>query len=409
MMRLAPSVLVLCLSAGTLAAQGNSSDTMDTSIRPFEIHVPDSVLNDLNVRLDRTRFPDQIEDSDWDYGTDRDWLKELVEYWRTEYDWRKHERRLNEFDHFRTAIDGLDIHFIHQHSRHEDAMPLVITHGWPGSVCEFLEIIGPLTDPVAHGGKAEDAFHVICPSMPGYGFSDKPRRPGYSVGRVGATVAELMRRLGFEQYGAQGGDWGAAVTAWLGENDAEHVAGIHMNFAVVGPPAGADDPNVGVTDKELLRMRQRNQELQNHWAYSQIQGTRPQTLGYGLNDSPAGLAAWITDKFYAWSDCHGAIENSFTKDELLTNVMVYWVTGTITSSTRLYYESRRHPWTRGRVEVPTGVAVFPKELRLPPRHWVEARYNLQHWNEMPRGGHFAAMEEPGLFVEDLRTFFRTLR
>ena len=218
-----------------------------------------------------------------------------------------------------------------------------------------------------------------------------------------------MQRLGYEQYVAQGGDWGAAVTAWLGEHDADHVAGIHLNFAIVGPPADSGEPNGGATAEELQRMRERDRELQDHWAYSQIHGTRPQTLGYGLNDSPAGLAAGITDKFRVWSDCHGNIENSFTKDDLLTNVMVYWVTETITSSTRLYYESRRHSWVRGRVEVPKDVAVFPKELRLPPRRWVEARYNLKHWSEMPRGGHFAAMEEPDLFVTDLRNFCRPLR
>ncbi len=409
MLRTFISVSLYLLLVNPLMAQddGQRSEE-DVSIRPFEIHVDESVLRDLNERLARTRFPDQIENSGWKYGTDHTYLKELVQYWRTKYDWRKHEKRLNRFDHFKTKIDGLDIHFIHQRSKHASAMPLVITHGWPGSVYEFSKIIGPLTDPTAHGGKAEDAFHVICPSMPGYGFSDKPREGGYSVARVGETVAKLMKRLGYDRYGAQGGDWGAGVSAWLGEKDAKHVTGIHLNFVSVGSPRVAK-PNEGVPEKELRRMRQRQVELRNYWGYAQIQGTRPQTLGYGLNDSPAGLAAWIVEKFYAWSDCHGDIEKSFTKDELLTNVMIYWVTETITSSTRLYYESRNHPSARGRVEVPTGVALFPKELVLPPRKWAEARYNIKQWTEMPRGGHFAAMEEPELLVKDIRKFFRKVR
>ena len=381
----------------------------DTSIRPFTIHVEDSVLEDLQDRLKRTRFPDQIQNSGWDYGTDKAYLTELVEYWRNDYDWRKHEKLLNELDHFKTEIDGLDIHFIHQRSKHEGALPLVITHGWPGSIVEFLDIIGPLTDPVAHGGKAEDAFHVICPSMPGFGFSDKPTVPGYSVRKVGETVGKLMARLGYTKYGAQGGDWGSSVTAWLGENDVEHVAGIHLTLARGGAPQGVENPFDGVPDWEVERMRAREAELKDHWAYADIQGTRPQSLGYALNDSPVGLAGWITDKFYIWSDSRGDIENSFTKDQLLTNIMIYWTTGTINSSTRIYYESRRDNWRRGRVEVPTAVAVFPKEIRLPIRKWVETRYNIQQWTEMPQGGHFAALEEPELLVEDLRKFFLKVR
>jgi len=381
----------------------------DSSIRPFTIHVEEAVLEDLQDRLKNARFPDQIQNSGWDYGTDKAYLTELVEYWKNEYDWRKHEKRLNKLDHFKTEIDGLDIHFIHQRSKHEDALPLVITHGWPGSVVEFLDIIGPLTDPEAHGGKAEDAFHVICPSMPGFGFSGKPTTPGYSVARIGETVAKLMVRLGYTNYGAQGGDWGSSVTTWLGENDSEHVAGIHLNFARVAAPKETGDLMAGVPEKDIQRMRMREEELKDHWAYGDIQGTRPQTLGYGLNDSPVGLAGWITDKCYIWSDNNGDIENSFTKDQLLTNIMVYWTTGTITSSTRIYYESRRSSWRRGRVEVPTAVAVFPKEIRHPIRKWVETRYNIQQWTEMPQGGHFAALEEPELLVGDLRKFFRKVR
>lgn len=390
-------------------ACGNLVSAQDTSIRPFAIHVEDAVLKDLQDRLIRTRFPDQVENSGWDYGTDKSYLKELVEYWKDEYDWRQQERLLNELDHFKTKIDGLDIHFIHQRSKHENALPLVITHGWPGSVMEFQEIIGPLTDPEAHGGNAEDAFHVICPSMPGFGFSDKPSVPGYSVRKMGETVGTLMARLGYQRYGAQGGDWGAGVTSWLGENCSKQVVGIHINFARSRPPQGVEDPFEGVPDWEIKRMNDREEAMKNHWAYADIQGTRPQTLGYGLNDSPVGLAAWITDKWYVWSDHDGHIENAFTKDQLLTNIMIYWTTGTINSSTRIYYETRRDNWRRGRVEVPTAAAIFPQEIRLPIRKWVEAGYNLQQWTEMPQGGHFAAVEEPELLVEDLRKFFRTLR
>lgn len=400
--RLTPSFFLLWALAGTLAAQ-------DNSIRPFKIHIEDTVLEDLGERLTRARFPDQIEESGWDYGTNVAYLQELVEYWKTDYDWREHEERLNQFDQFKTEIDGLDIHFIHQRSKHKDALPLVITHGWPGSIAEFADIIGPLTDPVAYGGKAEDAFHVICPSMPGFGFSDKPKKPGYSVGQAGETVGKLMQRLGYKRYGAQGGDWGASVAAWLGQNQADHVAGIHLTLVRANPPKDAKNPMEGVPEKEIERMQQREAELSDHWAYADIQGTRPQSLGYALNDSPIGLAGWITDKFYVWGDCRGDIENAFTKDQLLTNIMIYWTTETITSSTRLYYESRRDSWKRERIEVPTAVAMFPKEIRLPLRKWVETRYNIQQWTEMPRGGHFAAMEEPELLVDDLRKFFKGLR
>jgi pimeloyl-ACP methyl ester carboxylesterase len=414
MQRSTPSRVVAALAViGFVTAVARAQQSRDAAspeaIKPYTVHVSGWVLEDLEDRLARTRFSDHIAGSGWDYGTDLAFLKELVEYWRTSYDWRQHERALNRFDHFVTEIDGLDVHFIHHRSPEPGALPLVITHGWPGSVTEFVKVIEPLTNPVAHGGRAEDAFHVVCPSMPGYGFSERPTEPGMSVGRVGEVVATLMDRLGYERYGAQGGDWGAAVTAWLGLNDADHVAGIHLNFAAVGPPAGAADPFEGVSPAERRRYEQRRDELALHRAYAQIQGTRPQTLGYALNDSPAGLASWIVDKFRIWSDCGGDVESSFSKDELLTNITVYWATGTINSSMRLYFETRGDPRPRRYVEVPTGVALFPKELIVPPRKWVEARYNLVHWTEMPRGGHFATLEEPELYVEDVRAFFRGLR
>ena len=380
------------------------------AIRPFAIDVPDAVLEDLRVRLERTRFPDQLDGAGWDYGAELGYVNDLVTYWLEEFDWRAQERRLNEFDQYKTVIDGLDIHFIHQRSAEADALPLIITHGWPGSIAEFAKIIGPLTDPVAHGGQAEDAFHVIAPSMPGYGFSDKPRSPGFGPEQIAETGAQLMARLGYDRYGVQGGDWGSIVSRWHAFNHPEHVVGLHLNMLVANPPSGVDDPTEGVPPEELERTRARQAFYTgDENGYARIQATRPQTLGYALNDSPAGQAAWIVEKFRAWCDWSGDPESIFTKDELLTNVMIYWVTQTATSSARLYYESGRAPRPMGRVEVPTGAAIFPYELFIAPRKWAEASYNIVHWTEMPRGGHFAAMEQPELFVDDLRTFFGGLR
>ena len=383
-----------------------------TAIRPFEIAVPDAVLEDLQTRLERTRLPDQLDGAGWDYGAELGYLTALITYWRDEFDWREQERRLNQFDQYRTVIDDLDIHFIHHRSPEADALPLIITHGWPGSIAEFVKIIGPLTDPVAHGGRAGDAFHVIAPSMPGYGFSDKPRGPGFGPEQIAEVNAALMARLGYDRYGIQGGDWGSIVSQWHAFNHPDQAVGLHLNMLTAGPPSGVDDPTAGVPPEELERSRAR-QAFYNtdESGYSQIQGTKPQTLGYALNDSPVGQAAWIVEKFRAWCDCDGDPESVFTRDELLTNIMIYWVTQTATSSARLYYESRHasSPRGPGRIEVPTGAAIFPYELFISPRKWADAQYNITHWTEMPRGGHFAAMEQPELFVEDLRSFFRPLR
>ena len=386
-------------------------------IEPFKITVDDATLRDLKERLARTRWPDQIAGSEWEYGVPLAYMKELVAHWQTKYDWRAAEKQLNAFNQFVTNIDGLDIHFIHVKSKEKHAVPLVITHGWPGSFVEFQKIIGPLTDPVAHGGKAEDAFHVVCPSLPGFGFSSKPKERGWSSQRMAEVIAKLMARLGYERYGAQGGDWGSGVTRWLASNDGGHCIGGHSNFPPGGRPM--DDPMRGVTPAEMERYQARVKELNDHRAYGSIQGTRPLTLGYGLNDSPAGLAAWIVDKFWAWSDHRGNLDNSFTKDELITNVMIYWVTETMPSSTRIYFESSHNhprpmsmtPFERTGRPAPMGYALFPKEINVPPRAWVErgAGGKLAHWTEMPRGGHFAAMEEPKLLVEDVRLFFRKLR
>jgi pimeloyl-ACP methyl ester carboxylesterase len=354
-------------------------------------------------------MPHQIPGSGWDYGSDGAYLRELLDYWRREYDWRKHEADLNELPQFKTGIDGLDLHFVHVRSKEPDALALVITHGWPGSFYEFMDVIGPLTDPAAYGGDPKDAFHLVLPSMPGYGFSDKPTERGFDVSQVAETVAKLMARLGYSNYGAQGGDWGSGVSRWLGILDAEHVVGIHLNLIGGGPPAGMENPEEGVPEWELKRWRERAAWWEGENAYGDIQGTKPLTLAYGLNDSPAGLAAWIVEKFRAWSDSNGDIESRFSKDQMLTNIMIYWATETMPSAVRLYYESRRGGRSMPRVETPTAVAVFPVEIFYSPRKWVETRYNIQQWTEMPSGGHFAAMEEPELLVEDIREFFRGLR
>ena len=377
----------------------------------FTIRVEDEILEDLNARLSRTRFPDQLEGANWDYGTELEYLRELCAYWQNDFDWRKQEGVLNRFDHFRTDIDGLGLHFIHQRSPVEGALPLIITHGWPGSVCEFTKIIGPLTDPEAHGGQADDAFHVVCPSMPGYGFSDAPTQPGFDIEHVAGVNQKLMEKLGYGRYGAQGGDWGALATACLGLKDPERVCGIHLNMVLgQGPKDPADAPELSEEENRRLEAARRFNRTET--GYQRIQGTKPQSLGYGLNDSPAALAAWIVEKFRTWSDCGGDVESRFTKDELLTNIMIYWINGNITSSMRLYYESMKTGHfgpPESYVKVPTGCAVFPAELTRLPRSWAENSFNVTRWTEMPRGGHFAAMEEPGLLVEDIREFFRDLR
>ena len=382
---------------------------MPDTIEPFTIHVDDAVLADLDARLARTRFPDQIADTGWEYGTPVDYVRELVEYWRNGYDWRAEEARLNGFDHFRTSIDGQSIHFVHARSPNPDAFPLLIMHGWPGSVVEFLDVIPRLTDPEAHGGRADDAFHVIAPSLPGYGFSETTRTTGWDIQRVAGAFIDLMARLGYARYGAQGGDWGAQIATRVAALDVEHCAALHLNMAIAGPP---NDP-VTLTDEEQADLALMARFQREGGGYAQVQGTVPQTLGLALNDSPAGLLSWIVEKFRAWSDCDGDPESVFTRDQLLTNVMVYWVTQTITSSARLYWETMHSGALQDApafVAAPTGVARYPKEeiLRF-PRSWIEQRYHVTHWAVMPRGGHFAAMEQPELFVDDLRAFFRTVR
>lgn len=383
---------------------------MGHSVEPFKVAVSDEVLADLRARLERTRFPDEVPATAWEYGSNLAYMREVVDYWRTRYDWRAHEARINRFAQFRADVDGLGIHFIHEPGRGPNPKPLLLIHGWPGSICEFMDIIPMLTDPAAHGGDAKDSFTVIAPSLPGYGFSDHPRARAMNIQAIADIFFKLMTEvLGFKRFAVQGGDWGAAVTSRMGEVYARSLYGIHINMIAIGPAEGRSAAELTPEEKVFLGNMEKFRTHET--GYQWIQGTKPQTLAYGLNDSPAGLAAWIIEKFRTWSDCKGEVESRFSKDQLLTNVMVYWITQTINSSTRLYYEARHHPWRLKpgtRIEAPTAVAIFPGELILPPRHWAERVYNVQRWTEMPRGGHFAAMEEPKLLSDDVRAYFKGL-
>ena len=382
-------------------------------MQPFQIEIPEADLRDLRERLARTRWPENETVGDWSQGVPLVYVKELCDYWAEQYDWRATESRLNALPQFRTEIDGLGIHFLHIPSPHPEALPLVITHGWPGSIVEFLKVIGPLTDPAAHGGDPADAFHVVCPSLPGYGFSDKPDRPGWDIQRIAAAWAALMARLGYERYGAQGSDWGTSISASLAQQDPGHVAGIHLTPPLAPPdPATFDD--LTEREREALASMERSAEWDS--GYSQEQSTRPQTIGYALVDSPAALCAWIMEKFWAWTDSDGHPETVLTRDELLDNVMLYWLPRAGASSARLYWESSRqvNEWISGptddTVDVPTGCSIFPKEIQRPSRRWAEKRFlDIRYWNEPDRGGHFAAFEQPDLFVEEVRAFFRLVR
>jgi epoxide hydrolase len=383
---------------------------VSAEIRPFEIRVPEAVLEDLRERLARTRFVVPIPGSGWAYGANPEWLREIASFWRSDFDWRSQEAALNRIPQFTTELDGLRIHFLHQRSKEPGALPLLVTHGWPGSIAEFMKIVAPLSDPVAHGGRSEDAFHVVCPSLPGYGFSQAPRAPGCDVKRVAEMWITLMQRLGYTRYGAQGGDWGAMVSSYVALLDRERCCGLHLNLVLA--PRPADEPVTSLSPCELANLEAARRYLSEGAAYQAVQTLEPDTVAAALLDSPAGLAAWILDKFRRWSDCGGDPLRRFGRDELLTNVTLYWVTGTIASSMRLYYESRRSGRfgpVAERVEVPTAAAIFPHELFRPPRRWAEQLYRIERWTEMAQGGHFAALEVPDLLVDDVRAFFRTRR
>jgi pimeloyl-ACP methyl ester carboxylesterase len=372
----------------------------------FRIEIDDAELVDLRERLARARWPEAEPVGDWSQGVPLAYLQALCEHWGHSYDWRAREARLNEFPQFRIELDGLGIHFLHVRSPVADALPLVMTHGWPGSIVEFLDVIGPLTDPHAHGGDARDGFHVVCPSLPGYGFSDKPAETGWGVERTAAAWAELMARLGYERYCAQGGDWGAGVTTALGIVDRAHIAGIHLNMVIAGP---GRDMTADLTEAEQAALAAMKQYQDSDSGYSKQQSTRPQTIGYSLLDSPVGQCAWILEKFWSWTDTGGDPVAVLGADRLLDNVMLYWLTRSGASSARMYWESfGSRP--RDPVEVPTAVSVFPKEIFRPSRRWAERRYrNIVHWEEPDRGGHFAAFEQPELFVEQVRKGFAHAR
>ena len=377
-----------------------------SEIRKFQLEVTDAILDDLKNRLSMTRWPNKETPEDWSQGIPLGYMQELCDYWQHEYDWRAREERLNRFPQFITEIDGVDIHFIHLPSVHENARPLIITHGWPGSVVEFHKVIEPLADPTAHGGNTEDAFHVVVPSLPGYGFSGKPEVTGWGIEKIADIWSELMARLGYDHYFAQGGDWGAMVTTHIGLQDKEHCDAIHLNMPVVIPDANTMAELTPSEQASLMSMK-----FYQDWdsGYSKQQSTRPQTVGYGLVDSPSGQAAWIIEKFYQWTDCNGHPENAISRDELLDNVMMYWLSKSAASSARLYWESFKNP-PQDEVDVPTGCSIFPKEIVRPSERWIRKRFtNLKYYNELEKGGHFAAFEQPEIFLQEIRTYFRSLR
>ncbi|MCM3782160.1 epoxide hydrolase [Neobacillus mesonae] len=377
-------------------------------IKPFRIQIPQQSIDDLQERLAHTRWPDELSGVDWDYGVPVQYLAELAEYWRSGYDWRKYEEMLNRFPQFTTTIDGQLIHFLHVRSPEPDAMPLILTHGWPGSIVEFVNIIGPLTDPRAHGGRSEDAFHVVIPSIPGFGFSGPTTVPGWNTSRVAKAWTELMSRLGYERFGAQGGDTGAIISPKLGAVAPDRVIGVHSN-GLTAFPLGDPSESIGLTDVEMDRYNRLTSEGFETSGYAIIQATRPQTLSYGLTDSPVGQLAWIVEKFREWTDPSFSLpEEAVDRDLLLTNVSLYWFTGTAGSSARIYKEDSVSWGVPGsRTTIPTGIAVFPNDTSI--RRMVERDHHVVHWSEFDRGGHFAALEAPDLLVEDIRAFFNKLR
>ncbi|CAN7190435.1 epoxide hydrolase [Phenylobacterium sp. LjRoot225] len=388
------------------------------SIRPFKVTIPDEALSDLHARLDRTRWAGEFEDPDWAYGANLPYLQALATYWRHDFSWRDAEARVNAFDQYLLELDGLDLHFIHQRSPHENATPLLMCHGWPGSIVEFLEVIPRLTTPEAFGGSPEEAFHVVCPSLPGYGFSAAPSRPGMHPGVIADRHHRLMTALGYDQYLAQGGDWGSPITQLTAVRAPENCRAIHVNLLTPQPPRDVADPMalLRAHEREWLADNERHQR--DGAAYSQLQSTRPQTVAAALADSPVGLCAWIAEKFHYWCDCEQDgrrdIRNAVSWDALLTNVSLYWFSNSIAASMRLYKElaqalERREFSLSGRLPVPLGVTVYPREIIKSPRAWAERRGEIIHWAEPARGGHFAAMEQPQAFAEDLRRFAKNAR
>jgi len=407
----AGGTLSAVIDSKTAYAQTNSIVLASATdeIKPFSVSVPQSAIDDLKRRLESTRWPDRETVGDWSQGVPLDKAKTLIAYWRDKYDWRPFESRINSIPQYRTRIDGLGIHFLHVRSPHQDALPIILTHGWPGSFVEFMEIIGPLTDPTRFGGRAEDAFHVVIPSLPGFAFSDKPTGTGWNVNRIASAWAMLMQRLGYERWVAQGGDWGAGVTHALAQLRPQGLIAAHVNWQFVFPEKLPDKP----TPAEKKAMDRASWFANEQSGYFREQATRPQTIGYSLADSAAGQALWIYEKFQAWTDNHGNPEDALSLNAMLDNISLYWFTDTAASSARIYWENTRGGFatpSRGRIELPMAASVFPHEIFTPPKAWAEALWpNLFYWNELDKGGHFAAFEQPSLFTDELRKAFRSKR
>jgi pimeloyl-ACP methyl ester carboxylesterase len=383
---------------------------MSEEVLPFEVAVENAQLQELRQRIAATRWPEQETCKGWDQGVPLAYARELADYWANGYDWRRWEQRLNQWPQFKTQIDGIDIHFIHVRSSHEDALPMIISHGWPGSVVEFHKIIEPLTQPERHGGTGSDAFHLVLPSLPGYGFSGPPKSTGTSVEAIGRMWGKLMARLGYDRYVAQGGDWGSIITQSMGQTETTHCDAIHTNMPLVVPDPETMD---SLTEEEEAALEAMNFYYESDSGYSKIQSTRPQTIGYALADSPVGQMTWIIDKFYSWTDCarDGVkhLENVLTKDELLDNVMMFWLNNCAASSARLYWESFNTP-NLDPIDMPTGCSIFPGEIFRSSRRWAEKRFSqLIYFNELDRGGHFAALEQAELFTREMRECFRQIR
>ncbi len=380
------------------------------AVEKFHIQVEEKVLNDLRAKLGQVRWPDQMDGAEWEQGTELSYLQSLVAYWRDSFNWRQQEAELNRLAHFRSEVDGLSIHFIHERGVGPSPLPIILTHGWPDSFTRYQKVIPLLTDPASHGGDPMDSFDVIVPSIPGFGFSSRPNQRGVNSFQVAELWEKLMtKELGYQRFAAAGGDIGSGVTRYLAAAHPELLVGIHLTDIGILRDLLAPSGRTDLSEEELLYKSRATEWIAREGAYMSLQSTKPQTLAYGLSDSPVGLAGWIVEKFRAWSDCGGDLGRSFTKDELLTNIMIYWLTGTIGSSTRMYYENSHTLPPLGHIDVPTGIALFPADILLPPQECAERRLNIARWTTMPRGGHFAAMEEPELLADEIRAFFRPLR
>jgi pimeloyl-ACP methyl ester carboxylesterase len=379
------------------------------AVSPFSISLAQAAIDDLKRRLASTRYPERETVGDWTQGVPLDKARSLIDYWRDRYDWRQFEARANSFPHFRTRIDGIGIHFIHARSSHANALPIIFTHGWPGSFVEFLDIIGPLTEPTRFGGSADDAFHVVVPSLPGFAFSDKPSETGWDVERIAKAWATLMERLGYQRWVAQGGDWGSGVTHTLAHLRPPGLIAAHVNWPFVFPPKQSENP----APAEKRAFERAAWFLGEQSGYFREQSTRPQTIGYAVADSAAGQALWIYEKFHAWTDNHGNPEDALSLDAMLDDISLYWFTNTAASSARIYWENTqrgRASFSQGRIELPMAASIFPREIFCPPKEWAQALWpNLFYWNELDKGGHFAAFEQPKLFAAEMRNAFRSQR